>query len=146
MTNSFLEPPQTSLSPSSAPAHHLGNQKPPNLHNKPTQAISRTCSKTRFPTLCTNSFLDLPSSTTALEQDPRPHLLQNPKCGGYVECHVEGDVDEVLLRSGGGAWEVEEGVGAKGGESCLAAGSGDCLGGFVVEVRWVLIAKMMRGS
>jgi len=33
------------------------------------QAISRTCSKTRFPTLCINSLLDFPGSTTASEQD-----------------------------------------------------------------------------
>ncbi|KAI4337967.1 hypothetical protein L6164_016327 [Bauhinia variegata] len=36
---------------------------------QPTQAISRTCSKTRFPSLCVNSLLDFPGSTTASEQD-----------------------------------------------------------------------------
>lgn len=45
------------------------NQNTPNLRAKPTQAISRTCSKTRFPTLCINSLLDFPGSTTASEQD-----------------------------------------------------------------------------
>ncbi|XP_061356153.1 probable pectinesterase/pectinesterase inhibitor 61 isoform X2 [Gastrolobium bilobum] len=45
------------------------NQNPPNLIGKPTQAISRTCSKTLFPTLCINSLLDFPGSTTASEQD-----------------------------------------------------------------------------
>ncbi|XP_027330995.1 probable pectinesterase/pectinesterase inhibitor 34 [Abrus precatorius] len=46
-----------------------GNQNAPDLTRKPTQAISRTCSKTRFPTLCINSLLDFPGSTTASEQD-----------------------------------------------------------------------------
>ncbi|TKY55965.1 pectinesterase/pectinesterase inhibitor 61 [Spatholobus suberectus] len=46
-----------------------GNQNGSNLARKPTQAISRTCSKTRFPTLCINSLLDFPGSTTASEQD-----------------------------------------------------------------------------
>ncbi|ESW12995.1 hypothetical protein PHAVU_008G158900 [Phaseolus vulgaris] len=45
------------------------NQNGPSLSRKPTQAISRTCSKTRFPTLCVNSLLDFPGSTTASEQD-----------------------------------------------------------------------------
>ncbi|KAK7373197.1 hypothetical protein VNO80_06595 [Phaseolus coccineus] len=45
------------------------NQNGPDLSRKPTQAISRTCSKTRFPTLCVNSLLDFPGSTTASEQD-----------------------------------------------------------------------------
>ncbi|KAI4307114.1 hypothetical protein L6164_030334 [Bauhinia variegata] len=36
---------------------------------KPTQAISQTCSKTRFPSLCVNSLLDFPGSTNASEQD-----------------------------------------------------------------------------
>lgn len=39
------------------------------LHHKPTQAISRTCSKTRFPSLCVNSLLDFPGSLNASEQD-----------------------------------------------------------------------------
>ncbi|XP_020216991.1 probable pectinesterase/pectinesterase inhibitor 61 [Cajanus cajan] len=50
-------------------SHASGNQNGPNLARKPTQAISRTCSKTRFPTLCINSLLDFPGSTTATEQD-----------------------------------------------------------------------------
>ncbi|KAK7293758.1 hypothetical protein RJT34_16631 [Clitoria ternatea] len=45
------------------------NQNTPGLTRKPTQAISRTCSKTRFPTLCINSLLDFPGSTTASEED-----------------------------------------------------------------------------
>ncbi|KAK8587258.1 hypothetical protein V6N13_086252 [Hibiscus sabdariffa] len=39
------------------------------IRRKPTQAISRTCSKTRFPNLCVNSLLQFPSSLTASEQD-----------------------------------------------------------------------------
>jgi len=39
------------------------------LHSKPTQAISRTCSKTRYPSLCINSLLDFPGSTSASEQE-----------------------------------------------------------------------------
>ncbi|BAT82019.1 Pectinesterase inhibitor [Vigna angularis] len=45
------------------------NQNGSNLSRKPTQAISRTCSKTRFPALCINSLIDFPGSTTASEQD-----------------------------------------------------------------------------
>ncbi|KAL5071283.1 hypothetical protein RYX36_022170 [Vicia faba] len=45
------------------------NQNTSNLRAKPTQAISRTCSKTRFPTLCINSLLDFPGSTSASEQE-----------------------------------------------------------------------------
>ncbi|KAE9593640.1 hypothetical protein Lal_00036603 [Lupinus albus] len=46
------------------------NQTSPELlRRKPTEAISRTCSKTRFPTLCINSLLDFPGSTTATEHD-----------------------------------------------------------------------------
>ncbi|KAL5570471.1 hypothetical protein UlMin_027046 [Ulmus minor] len=41
----------------------------PNLPRKPTQAISRTCSKTRYPTLCVNSLLEFPGSTSASEGD-----------------------------------------------------------------------------
>ncbi|XP_039062486.1 probable pectinesterase/pectinesterase inhibitor 34 isoform X2 [Hibiscus syriacus] len=39
------------------------------VHRKPTQAISRTCGKTRFPNLCVNSLLQFPGSLTASEQD-----------------------------------------------------------------------------
>ncbi|KAK8710550.1 hypothetical protein V6N13_145869 [Hibiscus sabdariffa] len=39
------------------------------IRRKPTQAISRTCSKTRFPNLCVNSLLQFPGSLTASEQD-----------------------------------------------------------------------------
>ncbi|XP_061349301.1 probable pectinesterase/pectinesterase inhibitor 61 [Gastrolobium bilobum] len=41
----------------------------PHSRAKPTQAISRTCSKTQFPTLCVNSLLDFPGSTAASEKD-----------------------------------------------------------------------------
>ncbi|KAF9601058.1 hypothetical protein IFM89_015984 [Coptis chinensis] len=36
---------------------------------KPTQAISKTCSKTRYPELCVNSLLDFPGSLTADQRD-----------------------------------------------------------------------------
>ncbi|XVF53399.1 hypothetical protein PTKIN_Ptkin05aG0096500 [Pterospermum kingtungense] len=39
------------------------------INRKPTQAISKTCSKTRYPSLCINSLLDFPGSLTANEQD-----------------------------------------------------------------------------
>lgn len=39
------------------------------LHRKPTQAISRTCGKTRFPSLCVSSLLDFPGSLKASELD-----------------------------------------------------------------------------
>ncbi|KAL4351201.1 hypothetical protein GQ457_06G038560 [Hibiscus cannabinus] len=39
------------------------------IRRKPTQAISRTCSKTRFPNLCVNSLLQFPGSLTASDQD-----------------------------------------------------------------------------
>ncbi|XP_022773879.1 probable pectinesterase/pectinesterase inhibitor 34 [Durio zibethinus] len=39
------------------------------IRRKPTQAISKTCSKTRFPSLCVNSLLEFPGSLTASEQD-----------------------------------------------------------------------------
>ncbi|KAH7538229.1 hypothetical protein FEM48_Zijuj03G0177000 [Ziziphus jujuba var. spinosa] len=39
------------------------------LHRKPTQAISRACSKTRYESLCVNSLLDFPGSLNASEQD-----------------------------------------------------------------------------
>lgn len=39
------------------------------LHRKPTKAISRACSKTRYESLCVNSLLDFPGSVGASEQD-----------------------------------------------------------------------------
>ncbi|KAK8692754.1 hypothetical protein V6N13_070361 [Hibiscus sabdariffa] len=39
------------------------------IYRKPTQAISKTCGKTRFPNLCVNSLLQFPGSVTASEQD-----------------------------------------------------------------------------
>ncbi|GMI95280.1 Pectin Methylesterase 34 [Hibiscus trionum] len=39
------------------------------IRRKPTQAISRTCGKTRFQKLCVSSFLQFPGSLTAGEQD-----------------------------------------------------------------------------
>lgn len=39
------------------------------LRGRPTQAISRACSKTQYPTLCVNSLLEFPGSTTASDQD-----------------------------------------------------------------------------
>lgn len=41
----------------------------PMAHRKPTQAISRACSKTRYPTLCVDSLLDFPGSQNASEPD-----------------------------------------------------------------------------
>ncbi|KAM7273028.1 hypothetical protein ACFE04_027692 [Oxalis oulophora] len=41
----------------------------PTLNHNPTKAMSKTCSKTRFPSLCVNSLLDFPGSLTANEQD-----------------------------------------------------------------------------
>ncbi|KAJ0101386.1 hypothetical protein Patl1_05149 [Pistacia atlantica] len=41
----------------------------PKIPRKPTQAISRTCSKTLYPTICVNSLLNFPGSLTASEQD-----------------------------------------------------------------------------
>lgn len=38
-------------------------------HRKPTQAISRACSKTLYPTLCVDSLLDFPGSQSASEPD-----------------------------------------------------------------------------
>ncbi|XVE58377.1 hypothetical protein DITRI_Ditri04bG0164900 [Diplodiscus trichospermus] len=46
-------------------ADHVGTA----IRRKPTQAISKTCSKTRFPNLCLNSLLEFPGSLTASEQD-----------------------------------------------------------------------------
>ncbi|KAF5180549.1 Pectinesterase [Thalictrum thalictroides] len=39
------------------------------IARKPTQAISKTCSKTRYPTLCVNSLVDFPGSLTANQRD-----------------------------------------------------------------------------
>ncbi|MCD9641344.1 putative pectinesterase/pectinesterase inhibitor 34 [Datura stramonium] len=39
------------------------------LHIKPSQAISRTCSRTRFPTLCLNSLHEFPGALTASDAD-----------------------------------------------------------------------------
>ncbi|XVF50987.1 hypothetical protein PTKIN_Ptkin04bG0147200 [Pterospermum kingtungense] len=39
------------------------------IRRKPTQAISKTCSKTRFPNLCINSLLEFPGSLSASEQE-----------------------------------------------------------------------------
>lgn len=39
------------------------------IRRKPTQSISKACSKTRFPNLCINSLLEFPGSLTASEQD-----------------------------------------------------------------------------
>lgn len=39
---------------------------------KPTQAISKTCSKTRFPTLCVNSLLNFPGSLAANDEELVP--------------------------------------------------------------------------
>lgn len=41
----------------------------PSLAHKPTQAISRACSKTRFPSLCVNSLVEFPGALTATEED-----------------------------------------------------------------------------
>lgn len=39
------------------------------VRRKPTRAISQTCSKTRFPSICVESLLDFPGSLTASEED-----------------------------------------------------------------------------
>ncbi|XP_027162128.1 probable pectinesterase/pectinesterase inhibitor 34 [Coffea eugenioides] len=39
------------------------------LHRKPSRAISRTCSKTRYPALCVDSLLDFPGALTASDKD-----------------------------------------------------------------------------
>ncbi|KAJ7965352.1 Pectinesterase [Quillaja saponaria] len=44
-------------------------QSDPRVHRQPTQAISKTCSKTRYPSLCVSTLLDFPGSTSASEQD-----------------------------------------------------------------------------
>ncbi|CAL5344136.1 unnamed protein product [Camellia sinensis] len=41
----------------------------PALRRKLTQAISRTCDRTRYPTLCVNSLVDFPGATSAGERD-----------------------------------------------------------------------------
>lgn len=41
----------------------------PTVHRQPTQAMSKMCSKTRYPTLCVNSLLDFPGSQSASEPD-----------------------------------------------------------------------------
>lgn len=47
-----------------------GQSDPNSLtHRKPTQAISKACSKTQFPALCVSSLLDFPGSMTASESD-----------------------------------------------------------------------------
>ncbi|KAF5731251.1 pectin methylesterase family protein [Tripterygium wilfordii] len=46
-----------------------GGGSSPRIHSKPTQAISKTCSMTRYPSLCVNSLLDFPGSLSASEQD-----------------------------------------------------------------------------
>ncbi|XP_021909271.1 probable pectinesterase/pectinesterase inhibitor 34 [Carica papaya] len=46
-----------------------GQQSGQTMTRKPTQAISRACSKTRFQALCVDSLLQFPGSTTASEQD-----------------------------------------------------------------------------
>ncbi|KAI9073261.1 hypothetical protein K1719_044783 [Acacia pycnantha] len=49
--------------PRSTPPHDSG------VGGKPTQAISRTCDKTLFPSLCVQSLLEFPGSAAASEQD-----------------------------------------------------------------------------
>lgn len=41
----------------------------PLVHRKPTAAISHTCSKTRFPSLCVDSLLNFPGALTASDKD-----------------------------------------------------------------------------
>ncbi|CAN0922536.1 Probable pectinesterase/pectinesterase inhibitor 34 [Linum grandiflorum] len=41
----------------------------PTRHRRPSQAISRTCTKTRYPALCVNSLTEFPGSLTADEGD-----------------------------------------------------------------------------
>lgn len=48
---------------------HSSPHSAPLIARKPTQAISKACGKTRYPTLCVNSLLDFPGSVTANEQD-----------------------------------------------------------------------------
>lgn len=46
-----------------------GKSLNPSLAHRPTQAISRTCSKTRFPSLCLNSLVEFPGALSATEED-----------------------------------------------------------------------------
>lgn len=46
-----------------------GSQAEMSHHQKPSQAMSRACSKTRYPDLCVNSLLDFPGSVTASTSD-----------------------------------------------------------------------------
>ncbi|KAK3000293.1 hypothetical protein RJ639_020993 [Escallonia herrerae] len=39
------------------------------FHRKPTQAMSRACSKTRYPSLCLDTLLDFPGALTASDSD-----------------------------------------------------------------------------
>ncbi|KAL9163133.1 hypothetical protein ABFS82_06G021400 [Erythranthe guttata] len=39
------------------------------LHRRPSQAMSRACSRTRYPTLCVNSLLDFPGAAAASDKD-----------------------------------------------------------------------------
>ncbi|CAI9092549.1 OLC1v1027826C2 [Oldenlandia corymbosa var. corymbosa] len=39
------------------------------VHRKPSRAISRTCSKTRFPALCVDSLVQFPGALTASDKD-----------------------------------------------------------------------------
>ncbi|KAK4431335.1 putative pectinesterase/pectinesterase inhibitor 34 [Sesamum alatum] len=42
----------------------------PSLHNRrPSQAMSKACSRTRYPTLCVNSLLDFPGALNASDKD-----------------------------------------------------------------------------
>ncbi|KAL0304405.1 UNVERIFIED_CONTAM: putative pectinesterase/pectinesterase inhibitor 34 [Sesamum radiatum] len=42
----------------------------PSLHNRrPSQAMSKACSRTRYPTLCVNSLLNFPGALTASDKD-----------------------------------------------------------------------------
>ncbi|KAI3975095.1 hypothetical protein MKX01_006621 [Papaver californicum] len=45
------------------------NSSEAKVRRQPTQAISKTCSKTRYPDLCVNSLLDFPGSLSAGERD-----------------------------------------------------------------------------
>ncbi|KAJ8534689.1 hypothetical protein K7X08_016417 [Anisodus acutangulus] len=47
------------------------------LHIKPSQAISRTCSRTRFPTLCLNSLNEFPGALTASSDADLVHISVN---------------------------------------------------------------------
>ncbi|CAJ2667484.1 unnamed protein product [Trifolium pratense] len=49
--------------------YRTSSPKNPTLKHNPTQAISKTCSKTRFPSLCENYLLDFLGSDIASEKD-----------------------------------------------------------------------------